>query len=305
MKVYKAFDEIPPSAKNVAFSLGCYDGVHKGHDHILKALKAKANAIDALSCILTFSNHPSWVLTPAHPKKLLISPSHKQVLLEKHGLDIMIEIPFSKEFASLTPRGFFSLITKHLNITSCVFGEDTCIGKDRIGTTNIIEELGKENDIEVVCLKRIEDFSSTQIRSFLEKGDLDQVKSYLGRPFSILQKPIGGKGIGKQLGYPTINLPVNKLCLPPLGVYICTCHTGNQEIPSISNLGYAPTFGESQEILLETHLLNHKLEFLPDRVEVTLHKHLRDEICFNNQQMLSDQIQKDTQAAKAYFSIPS
>ncbi len=172
MKVYKAFDEIQPIDKSIAFSLGCYDGVHKGHQHILDTLKKKAAENNALSCILTFSNHPSWILNHSHSKKLLSSPIHKINLLSQLGIDIAIELPFTNEFSSLTPNDFFSLITKHLNVTSCVFGEDTCIGKDRLGTTSIIEKIAKEFAIDVISIDRIEDFSSTQVRSFLEKGHL-------------------------------------------------------------------------------------------------------------------------------------
>lgn len=302
MKVYNLLSDIPSKKTATAFSLGCFDGVHKGHQYILGALVAKAKEIRGQSCVLTFSNHPSWILKNSQNKNLLSSSLHKLELLKKLGIDIVLELPFTKEFSELSPERFFESLNPYLNIKACVFGADTCIGKNRIGTQNIIRSIGKRYHFEITALERISDFSSTQIRSYLTKGKLDKVEEYLQRPFSIMQSPIPGKGIGKSIGFPTINFSVENLALPPRGVYISQCIINGSTLPAISNLGVRPTFGHSDTAFLETHILKPDFSSSPEVMEVQLLRNLREEKKFENRDSLKAQIAKDIEKAKVYFS---
>lgn len=303
MKVYSSINSIPPTQDSIALSLGSYDGLHKGHQYILETLKETAKRNGYKSCVLTFSNHPTWVLENTSPKPLLNTIEHKEQLFKKIGIDILLHIPFTPELAGLSPNAFFDLLTEKLPIKSCTFGKDTCIGKNRAGSQGEIERIGQKRGIAITCLDRIGNYSSSLVRKALSKGNLDEVEKLLGRPFSIYAPTASGKGVGKKLGYPTINLPLENTCYPPLGVYITECIVGNSHYPSISNLGFAPTLGASDKIHLETHLLNEEISSPPEFIEVKLLKFLREEKHFENTEALKKQIEQDTKEALGFFSL--
>lgn len=306
MKILTSLSDFPKNSPCV-LTIGNFDGVHLGHKSVLNRLKAVANNNSAQTAVLTFSNHPAKVICPDILVPLLCTLEHKIQLLDKEGIDTLILISFTKEFAAQSAVDFLQSIKKAVPFDTLVLGNDATLGKNREGNREIVQTISQDLDFKVEYLgdysiggMRI---SSSKIRECIRQGKLHQAQQMLGRPFSIYAPITKGAGRGSQIGFPTANIAVDELCLPPQGVYAVTLKHFSNEYWGVANLGFAPTLRKDSRTVLEVHLFNHSSNLYGEPVEIIFTKYIRPEQRFDSVEQLKEQIGKDIQTAKRIHGI--
>ena len=298
-------DKDEPLQKPVVLTIGMFDGMHLGHQSVLSRVKEISQAEGYGSAVFTFENHPAEVLRPDKKIPLLCSLDHKKNLMEKNGIDLLILAQFTREFSHQTSDVFLSRIRTLVPFNYLILGHDAAIGKDRHGNREIVQALAKQLQFEVEYLDPVfmddQPVSSTKIRHLIQEGKLNEADKLLGRRFSIRGQVIKGMGLGKKLGYPTANISVHGLCLPPLGIYAVTLFCDGRAMPGAANLGFAPTVRNDKEPILEVHLLDCDQELYGRTVEVVFEEFIRQEKQFNSLDDLKNQIAKDIEWTKNHF----
>lgn len=293
--------EKPP--KPVVISIGNFDGLHLGHSQVLEKAREHAKRENSSLTVLTFSNHPVEVLHPEQSVPLLCSLSHKKKLFEKFGVDDLILLPFTKEFAQQSARDFLSLLHRHIPFSHLILGHDATIGRGKEGDRDCIKELANEFHFIVEYVEPFslegEVISSRKIRGFIQQGNLSLAERLLGRRYSVYGRVIEGRTHGKLLGFPTANLDVTNLCLPPFGVYAVQVLHENRMLQGVANLGIAPTIRTDRIPILEVHLLDWEGNLYHQSIEVIFLSFIRSEMKFQNVDQLKEQITADIHAAKA------
>lgn len=296
MKVINGLKNYPSKTKSIV-TLGTFDGVHIGHQKIIKQLnKDKENANSAL---LTFFPHPRMVLQDATDLKLLNTLEEKQQLLAKNGLDYLIIEPFTKEFSELSAVNFVrDILVNTLNTEKLVIGYDHRFGKNREGDFEHLKELSDLYDfnLEQIKAQDIKDVavSSTKIRKALLEGDIETANSYLGYAYLLTGNVVHGQGLGKKWKYPTINLaiPETYKLIPKTGVYLVKTALDNKTYFGIMNIGNRPTLNGKHQTI-EVHLLDFNQDLYGKKIQIQLLKRLRDEQKFHSVNALISQIKTD------------
>lgn len=302
MPVIKKLEDFPKTSHSIVLTIGNFDGMHRGHCAVLKQAQALVGK-EGKVVVLTFINHPSEILRPETATPLLCTLPHKLYLLENFGIQTIILLPFTRYLAQHSARSFIENVRQYISFAHLVLGHDATLGRDRQGNPPTINNLGMEWGFDVHYLEAYryegKPVSSTRIREILQQGDLNQVEELLGRPYSIYGNVVTGKGKGASLGFPTANLNVKGLCLPPFGVYaVEVCHH-SKFIRGIANLGIAPTMNDNREPVLEVHLFNEDQDFVGQTVEVIFKEFIRPEMKFEAIENLRDQISKDIERVKS------
>ena len=302
MKIAYALPTPPLQAASQVLTIGNFDGVHIGHQSILKKTIQLAAESRRESAVLSFSNHPSTILRPSQAVRSLCTLAHKLHLLEAAGIDQLYLIPFTKEFSTLSAEEFLKNLHAKNPFSHLVLGYDAVIGKDKQGDRATVESLADQIGFKVVYLPEYkiegQTVSSSLIRRTIQNGDLKSAAKLLGRPYSIYAQVQKGAGRGKDLGIHTANIPVEGLCILPLGVYAVQLVHSEFSYPAVANLGIAPTFRTHSSPLLEVHIWDHSLELYGQYVEVIFHEYIRPEKKFETAQMLKEQIHEDIFAAQ-------
>ncbi len=276
MKVVNSILDIPHFEEPVTLTIGVYDGLHLGHQAILKQLH-KESKKGGKQVVLTFSNHPSTYLRPNSPAPLLIPLNQRLKLLEEQGIDLVIALPFDTEFANQTYQDFFQSLCKKLPIKHLIVGDDARFGKGREGGPHEIEALGL---FQTTYLPKEthhkELISSGNIRSYLEKGDLKKVKKLLGRPYS-LRLPFDVLNVIREddIQYKWVT-GAEKLCLLPSAVYAVDLQTEGKKIPAIAF--YRGSHSINNETELSLTLIFEKELPPADEIEMTFVSYLHDEL---------------------------
>lgn len=294
MQVLYGLKELSEFDRSFGLALGVFDGVHLGHQAVIEA----ARGAGALG-VLTFDPHPVQVLAPNHaPRRILSSLEQKKRVLSGLGVDFLVIIEFSPEFAAREARKFaddlFATGVKKLSA-----GDDWSFGRGREGNMQRLREWGSESRVEVLEVSAIlQDglrISSTRIRKCLQEEDLDSVAKMLGRYYSVVGKVVRGRQLGRTIGFPTANVVVADEVLPPNGVYVVE---GNG-IPGVANIGTRPTVDDSRGRSLEVHLFTDDLPMDYDwELEVGFLRKIRDEQKFESLEELRRQIECDVQNAQ-------
>ncbi|UOY08396.1 bifunctional riboflavin kinase/FAD synthetase [Muricauda sp. SCSIO 64092] len=295
------------SHKNTAITIGTFDGVHIGHKRILERLINNAKNTGTKSTVLTFFPHPRMVLQKDSEIKLLNTLAEKQQILREMGLDFLIVHPFTKAFSRLTALEFVrDLLVNKLKVKSVVIGYDHRFGRNR--NANIKDLIGFGNTfdfkVEEIPAQEIDEVSvsSTKIRNALLNGDIETANAYLGYKYMLSGKVVRGKGLGKDLGFPTANLKIEEAykLIPQNGAYIITCEFGNTITQGMMNIGYNPTVdGKNKNI--EVHLFNVDQDLYNKDLQIRLIKKIRDEQKFDSLQSLSDQLRTDKENALEFL----
>jgi|688.fasta_scaffold04683_20 riboflavin kinase/FMN adenylyltransferase len=298
-KIIDSFATIPREEGPFAMMIGNYDGMHLGHQSLFQQLKKIAQSTHCKSVVVTFKNHPSLVLRPECPVQLLCTFEHKVKLIEAQGIDVLIPLTFTKEFSHQTAEQFLNEVRKHCSFSHLILGFDSVLGKDRHGDKPHLFKVAKEQGFSLTYLDEIkldgEKISSSKIRECIRQGNFDHAEKMLGRRYSIYTSIKSGEGLGKRIGFPTLNMDVGGLCLPPLGVYAVKVIHENAMLDGVANLGIAPTVRQNPEPILEVHLLESVAKI--DWIEVVFIQFLRPEIRFENIDRLKEQIGKDVEQA--------
>jgi riboflavin kinase/FMN adenylyltransferase len=300
MKIFRSIEEINIEKESI-ITVGSFDGIHLGHQHILRELNIQSQDCNCIEVLITFHPHPKIVLGKAGIKKflLLTSLAEKLETLEKLGLSAVLIIPFTKEFSKTKYQEFVEkILVNRLNIKKMVVGYDHAFGQNREGHVEQLEEMSKIFNFSVFVLEpfliEAEPVNSTRIRNALSEGNMGFAEKLLGRRYSLEGIVERGDDRGKNLGYPTANIKVTdpyKL-IPKKGVYAVDIIFAKKKYSGMMNIGNRPTFN-FDPLTLEVHIFNFSGSIYGQKLKIFFKKYLREEKKFPNEQELVDQILKD------------
>ena len=285
--------------KSTIITIGTFDGVHLGHQKILKKLKIEAENNGLESSVLTFFPHPRTVLNPGSSLKLINTIEERISLFKKSKIDNLIIHPFTKEFSELDSEDYVkNILVDQLKAKIVLIGYDHKFGKNRTADINNLKEYGIKYNFEVIEIKaeEINDIaiSSTKIRNSIKEGDIQLTNSYLGYEFSFFGKVVKGNSIGKTLGFPTANIKIGtdlKL-IPKNGVYLISTIMNQKIIFGMMNIGIKPTTNENTKSI-EVNLFDFNQDLYDTNITIYIKQFLREEIKFDSLNELKLQIEKD------------
>tara|TARA_B100000508_G_scaffold136157_1_gene128784 strand:- start:24865 stop:25809 length:945 start_codon:yes stop_codon:yes gene_type:complete len=310
VKVFQGFEELT-NIPHPVLTIGTFDGVHLGHQKIIKQLNDEAEKVGGESVLFTFYPHPRMVLFPdSHGLKLIQTQVEKLEKLQRIGLKNVIVHPFTKEFSRLTATEFVrDYLVNKLNIKTIVIGYDHQFGKNREGTLELLQELGPIYGFNVIEIgpEDIDEVnvSSTKIRNALKDGNIELANAYLDEPFELNGKVVHGEEIGKSMGYPTANIDIQNdiKIIPKKGVYaVRVVREDKSEYFGILNIGNRPTINSKGELSIEVHILDFEKEIYDERLTLRLLKRVRDEERYENKEALKAQITEDEQLVRSWIS---
>ncbi|MGI9569392.1 MAG: bifunctional riboflavin kinase/FAD synthetase, partial [Desulfobulbia bacterium] len=261
MKIFRSIEDITKPLENVCVTIGNFDGVHYGHQQLFTTVAEKARAMNGTSVAITFNPHPLQVLLPGGIK-LISTYEQKAELIEMAGIDGLLVIPFTRDFAKTTAEIFVEdLLVKKLGVKELVVGYDYAFGKGRSGNIDFLKKQGERHGFPVTvveaCYIDKQLVSSTRIRELIREGKMAAARELLGRHYQIRGTvQVGKQRGGKVIGFPTANLKFNEEDLVPKhGVYVTQVICADRCYGGILNIGYNPTFGEEQ-LVAETHIFD-------------------------------------------------
>lgn len=304
MEIYR-YNELQPGVfRKPAVTIGIFDGVHRGHVSLLAHLRNVALIANAETVVVTLWPHPRMVLFPDKPIKLLTTLGEKLSLLEKQAIDKVVLIDFDQNFAQIPAQEFISkgLVGK-LNMSHLVLGYDNHFGHNKEGRVDVVKQEAEKWGFRVVQLPPVfhgeEVISSTNIRLYLELGNIEKANELLGYPFFLKGKVIEGNRLGRTLNFPTANLQTETYkMLPRVGVYAVWVKVGSDSYPGMMNIGFRPTIQPHlKEKTLEVHLIHFEGDLYGREITVNFVKRIRDEIKFPSIADLQQQLEIDRAAA--------
>jgi len=309
MKIFQSLVEVPGNFGPTVVTVGNFDGVHCGHQEVLREVVRRARETSTKAVAVTFEPHPLRVLRPEVAPRLLTPQRKKEALLAQTGLDALLVIPFTVAFSMTTPAEFArDVLAGGLHAIEVHEGENFHFGHKAQGTTGRLTELGGEYGFAVksyaVMMVRGSPVSSSHIRELLEAGRVSRARHLLGRVFSISAGAAPGRGYGRKYTVPTINLGHYDALVPSHGVYVTRTRVGGEVFNSVTNVGTRPTFGEDS-FAIETHLFDfHPLELtLETEIEISFLKWRRPEMKFPSVEALKQQIGQDVSRAQRFFRL--
>jgi riboflavin kinase/FMN adenylyltransferase len=303
MNVIHGANELGNGSRKTCVAIGVFDGVHLGHQQIIRQTVADAHQHDALALVLTFDRHPSTVVAPDRVPLLIYSLPQKLGAIESLGVDTLLLIHFDEKFSGQTGENFIRSLARDLGkIQSLCVGADFIFGHQRSGNVALLEKLGGELGFTVHGLAAVslgsQIVSSTRIREAIRSGNLDAASQMLGRPYAISGRVIAGDGVGRKLGFPTANLDAAGLVLPPNGVYLGLAKIGKKSRPAALNIGHRPTLqNPNPQLRVEAHLLDFTGDLYGRELEIEIGEKLRDEKKFASLDELKVQISRDVDEA--------
>lgn len=312
MIIYKSLEEIK-SMPETCVALGNFDGVHLGHRAIIeetvkRTAQLRRQSIDVKSAVFTFSNNPRNLIPGKKPVKNIIYQEEKAALLEKLGIDYLIDVPFTEEIMSMQPEAYVrGILMEKLHAREVFCGFNHHFGYRAAGNTELLKCMGEKTGFNVNEMKPVyvdsEVVSSTLIRTLIQAGEMDECARFLGRNYDIAGEVVVGNRLGKSLGFPTSNIMIDEtMVTPPNGVYITYCLYNGVRYPSITNVGVKPTIGTFTKNM-ETHIFNFDKELYGKMIKVEFVRKTRDEVKFSSREELSEQIARDCNEAKSYHGI--
>ncbi len=309
MKIASSLAALRAEPRPVMLAAGFFDGVHRGHQAIVRAVVRAARRRGGRAWMLTFDRHPQAVLRPATAPPQLTPLPQKLSLLRALGADGCIVLPFTRALANRAPGDFAArLFAASPSLRRIVVGHSWTFGQGGRGTPAQLRRLAAARDIRVVVMPPVRrghaPISSTRIRRAVAAGRFQDAAAMLGRPWSLAGTVGRGRGIGRSLGAPTANLDVRGLALPPNGVYLVLVRRGSRVVPGIANLGVRPTVSgprARRTPLLELHLLGIRPRLYGQQLEVQVLRTLRRERRFSTLAALRTQIAQDVARAQAWF----
>ena len=283
-------------------TLGNFDGIHLGHQELVRMVIRRAAEIEGQSMVVTFRPHPLKVLAPEKCPPLISIYEEKIQIFEKLGIDVLVKIPFSLRFAEMTPREFVKDILCDLLGAKDIFvGYNYKFGRGREGTTQTLKQMGKEygfivHEVEQISLDG-EVISSTKIRQFLKAGDVEHAAKLLGRPYAIAGIVIRGDSRGKTLGFPTANIASKHAIIPSDGVYAVKLLAREKCLSGVVNIGIRPTF-DTRSLAIEVHVFDFNEDLYGEEITLYFIRKIREERKFDTAEALIGQIKKDISTAR-------
>ena len=301
--------------KNAVVTIGTFDGVHLGHQAIFKEMRRLADEVNGETVVVTFHPHPRQVLAIGTEKlRFICSQEEKLKKFEEFGIDNVVIIPFTKEFAS-TPSDEFikDYIIERIHPAVIVVGYDHHFGKNRMGDFQMLNELGEKYGFKTVQVEAQDinevAVSSTKIRNFLWAGNVKAANELLGYPYSVTGLVIRGNEIGRTIGFPTANLdiPNEFMMINNPGVYACRTEINGKRYDAMANTGTRPTIGDRADgdFIIEVNVFDFEGDLYGKTLKVWFIDRIRDEVKFNGLEALKNQLHQDREKAKIILSLPN
>ena len=296
MQHYSSLNEV--SLENSWLAIGVFDGVHRGHQQIIRRLTAGAHEHGVPAVILTFHPHPARIFGRGEIR-LLTLHDERADLFASFGVDAVVTHPFDREFANTTALDFMKLLKQHLSVSHLVLGYDSTVGKNREGNAARLVEIGSELGYSVEVIPALSDesgvISSTEIRKLVATGNVVDAAQLMGHPYSLHGPVAHGDKRGRTINVPTANIEYSpdKL-IPANGIYACRAYLDGREYQAAINIGVNPTFTPDKQIPnVEAHLLDFQREIYGEDLKLEFVARLRDELRFDSVDKLLEQIWKD------------
>lgn len=306
MKIFETLNSIS-GIEPAAVALGNFDGVHLGHQELIRQAVARAKEKGLKAAVFTFSNHPKDLLPKEKKVKNILVKADKEKIIESLGVDYLFNVPFTKEIMTMSPQDFVEqLLIGRFNMKSAFCGFNYHFGFKAQGNPQVLREMGAVRGYEVTEIPpykiKGDVVSSSLIRTLIASGQVEKCETYMGRNYYIGGEVVVGNRLGKKLGFPTSNLVIDpSMVTPPNGVYVTYCDYNGVRYPSVTNVGIKPTIGHYNKNV-ETHIFNFDKELYGKQITVEFLKKTRDEVKFDNVTDLSEQILRDCRDAKAFHS---
>jgi riboflavin kinase/FMN adenylyltransferase len=287
---------------NTVLTLGNFDGLHLGHQELIKMVMKRARETDAVSMVVTFRPHPLKILAPEKCPPLISIYEEKIALLEKLGLDVLVKIPFTVDFSAMSPEAFTKdILCDLLGAKEIFVGYNYRFGRGRAGNVATLKEMGEKYGFTVREVEQIsldgEVISSTKIRKLLAEGRVEHAARLLGRAYAITGVVVKGDGRGKGLGFPTANVAPKHSIIPADGVYAVKFFVREQFYDGIANIGLRPTFDENR-LTIEVHVFDFDEDIYGEEISLYFVGKIREERKFEGPDELAKQIASDIRTAK-------
>lgn len=292
-------------------TIGSFDGVHLGHQEVVRRLVAGAKHVGSPAVVLTFFPHPAIVLKKRQEPFYLTTPNERAKLLGELGVDVVITHPFNREVSQISAHDFMVKLSAHLGLRHLCVGHDFALGRNREGNVARLKTLGDGLGYKVDVVQPItlegDIISSSEIRANLATGNIKRANQLLGRPYQLSGEVVTGDGRGKTIGIPTANLSVwEERAIPKGGVYVCRAYVDGVGMSAVTNIGYRPTFEDQTNTPhVETHILDFMDEIYGKEVQLDFVDYLRAEERFESVNALVKQINLDIAQARQYFAKAS
>jgi riboflavin kinase/FMN adenylyltransferase len=304
MKIFGSFDT-DDRFPNPVLTIGNYDGVHVGHKRIIRKVVEKAADISGTPMLMTFFPHPHSVLKPDSYIRLITPPSVKERLVASSGIEVMFQIPFDDHLRSIAPEVFIDdILVGKIGVANVIVGYDFHFGKGGAGDVEMLREFARTRGFHFDVVEAItidgEKIGSNRIRRLIMEGDVRKANELLDRPHMIEGIVVHGVNRGKNMGFPTINFETVFELIPHNGVYITEVEFDGKKWPSVTNIGFNPTF-DGKKLLVETHILGYTGDLYGRDIVIYFHDRIRQEKKFRDMVELKAQITADVETARKYF----
>jgi riboflavin kinase/FMN adenylyltransferase len=307
MRIYRDLSQLP-KFENAVLTIGSYDGVHLGHQQIIKQINDLAASINGVSVLITFHPHPRLVVGKSSDLRLLSTLEERALLLERYHVDVLVIVPFSRAFAEQSPDAYIEdFLIKYFQPSMVAIGYDHRFGKDRAGDISYLKRFEEKHNFKVVEISKQEvadiAVSSTKVRRALLKGDVRQAAEWLGHPFGITGKVVKGLRIGNTIGFPTANIEVldpYKL-IPPTGIYAVRILHKKQTYEGMLYIGNRPTIDSDLAQTIEVNIFDFDQQIYGEMLSVSFVHYLRGDVKFDSLEALQAQLARDKKAALAVF----
>lgn len=289
--------------KHTVVTVGCFDGVHRGHQQIIQVLLEEAGALGGTPAVMVIEPNPRLVFSPEHAPNILTPPAVKNRLLEALGVEVLYTLPFDRRTASMSPRTFVeTILVKQCRADVVVVGHDFAFGRHAEGDFEVLQSMALDFGFRarqvaplIVDGQRV---SSTLIRERVVQGEIEDIEVYLGRKFSLGGTVMSGEGIGRELGFPTANLEIDVGAIPAHGVYAAEALLGRERYKAAVNIGIAPTIRGTRRVI-EAHLLDFSGDLTGQELELVFHRRLRPENKFSSHDDLIHAIAADVKKVRS------
>ncbi len=308
LRVYRSLAGVGSDFGPSALTIGNFDGLHSGHREIMRRVVAIALANRWKPSVLTFDPHPAKVVAPGRAPRLLTTPEQRAALMAQEGIEQVLILPFDTVLSQMTAEQFLGdIVVGRLGARAVLVGDNFHFGRGQEGNTRRLREMGEAfgflTEIIPAVRRRGRIVSSSEVRRAIAAGDVSRANRMLERPWALEGSVVPGRGVGSKQTVPTLNLATSAEIVPAVGVYITRTEDleGCRRWPSVTNVGYRPTFGDGSDLSIETFLLAPLDGDPPSRIRVDFCRRIRDERRFPTPEALRAQILLDVSRAQAWF----
>ena len=309
MKILHSLEELPHGFPRPVATIGIFDGVHLGHQQLMRGIAGRAMRIDGTPAVVTFNPHPLQVLAPYNAPRLIQTMRQRLAIIESLGIELVIVIPFTLELAQMSARHFaVRILWERLELKEIYVGPNFAFGHRREGSFDLLKEIGEERGFLVGKIPQVQfrgtRVSSTAVRQSLISGQVARARRLLGRPYALEGEVVHGTAMGAGIGFPTANLETPNELIPRKGVYVTLLTVDGRRYRGVTNVGVRPTVAAESSappLSIETHVLDSRMDLYGKWVALEFLLRLREERRFLGKDALVAQIQKDILRARRYF----